>query len=131
LHLGLSARRIAHRRRETTARTAVEAPSPALVLLLVLAGAAVGTAIILIGARSSQDGREFVKKPWFLVWLVLIAAQSSLWAVSAPVFAGSWLRLRERFGIDREVWIASAAFAGAVAVLFASFASWGMSQRPI
>ena len=71
----------------------------------------------------------FVKKPWFLVWLVLIAAQSSLWAVSAPIFTGSWLRLRERFGIDREVWIASAAFAGAVAALFASFAFWGIVPK--
>jgi hypothetical protein len=88
--------------------------------LLVLAGAAVAAAVILIGARSSQDGKEFVEKPWFLVWLVLIAAQGSLWAVSAPVFAGSWLRLRERFGIGREIWIASVAFAAAVAALFAS-----------
>lgn len=84
-------------------------------MLLVVIGGAVGAAIILVGARGNDHSKAFVETPWFLIWLLLIAAQTALWAVSAPVFVNAWLRLR-RFGTrDLGIWIASAAFAAAVA----------------
>lgn len=71
---------------------------PELVVLLILAGAAIAAAVILPFAHSTQRSQKFVESPEFIVWFVLIAAQTALWAVSCAVFLGvnrSLSRMRE------------------------------------
>ena len=88
---------------------------PADVVLLLLGGAAIAAAILIPFSRSTRDSRTFVETPEFLVWFVLIAAQTALWAVSCAVFIAANRRLGRRFPtVTRVAWLADGAFLGAL-----------------
>ena len=96
-------------------------PPPAGVMLLAVVGALLGVGIAALGARADAGSAAFVDTPQFLVWLLLIAAQTALWAIAAAVFLASARRLRTRYaGGGVRIWATTVAFL--LAVLFVAAA---------
>jgi hypothetical protein len=101
-------------------------------VFLVVLGAVLVTCLVLFfdWLSSPPKSKSFVETPWFLIWAVLLCAQSALWAVLAPMVWTSiqTLRHRYRFGWDtvRRIAISSVV----VAVLVGAFVYFAYRAVP-
>lgn len=86
----------------------IDFPKPLAVILLSLAGGAVGAGVLLYRARSTEASATFVDSPQFLVWLFLISLTMVVIFVSFPVVVQSLWKLWSYLpGNEREI-VASA-----------------------
>ena len=114
------------------ARVPGELHSRTWVVFLVVLGAVLVTCGVLFWdwPSSGRTSRAFVETPWFLIWAVLLCAQSALWAVLAPMVWTSIQSLRARYrygwGTVRRIAVSSVA----VAVLVAAFVYFAYRAVP-
>jgi hypothetical protein len=74
-----------------------------MLMVAVLCAVLLTAGVLLFDWQASSASEEFVKDARFLIWAVLLCAQSALWAVLAPSLWGSLRRLHSDYGASRDL----------------------------
>jgi len=78
-------------------------------------------AILLYHWQESSASKEFVEGTRFLIWAVLLCAQSALWVILAPPTWKSLRSLYSDFGVDRRQLVGIAVSATVIVALVVGF----------
>jgi hypothetical protein len=60
-------------------------PKPFTVILMSLAGAAIGVSVVLFQARSTPESQQFVDAPQFYVWIFLLGLSTAVMVISVAL----------------------------------------------
>jgi hypothetical protein len=77
-------------------------PRSSVVLLTVLAAVLFTCAVLFVDWPHSRANKLFVQNVWFLIWAILLCAQTSLWAVLAVPLWSSTRALRRQYRFGRR-----------------------------